>query len=115
MTTRATYLKVGAAAAILGALAAGAISFTMPSRYTSTAVTRVSPNLQIGIEDANRLQSMQQKILSRASLTEMIQRPGMDLYRQERAIGPMEDVIENMRSRDLQIQAVPARILAHLL
>src|ERR1039458_8211385 len=41
--TRAAYLKLGAAAAILGAIAATAISFTLPRRYVSTAVIRFTP------------------------------------------------------------------------
>src|SRR5450759_461341 len=111
MTTLAADLKLGAAAAILGAIAAGAISITMPRRYVSTAVMRVVPGTvagmpawQIEIEAADLLQEMQGEILSRSSLTEIIQRPTMDLYRQERAIYPMEDVIEKMRNRDVHIE-----------
>lgn len=42
------------------------------------------------------------EILSRTSLSELIQRPSMDLYRKERLRTPMEDVIEGMR-RDIKI------------
>jgi capsular polysaccharide biosynthesis protein len=40
---------------------------------------------------------MQQEILSRSSLSELIQRPSLDLYKQMRQNKPMEDVIEEMR------------------
>src|ERR1035437_1514590 len=95
LTTPAAYLKLGAAAAILGAIAAGAISFTMPRRYVSTAVMRFAPQAvpdgtawQIAFVAGHRMQEMQQKVLSRSSLAEMIQRPSLDLYRNERAIRP---------------------------
>src|SRR5450759_4846655 len=111
LTTLAADLKLGTAAAIIGAVAAGAISFTMPRRYVSTAVMRIVPRTvagmpawQIEIEAAHRLQEMQGEILGRSSLTEIIQRPTMDLYRQERAIYPLEDLIEKMRNRDVHIE-----------
>jgi uncharacterized protein involved in exopolysaccharide biosynthesis len=114
--TAATSVKLGAAAAILGAIAAGAISFTLPRRYVSTAVMRFTPGTiagkpawQVEAEAARRLLEMQGEILGRASLTEIIQRPTMDLYRQERAIYPMEDVIEDMRNRDVRIERLSPR------
>src|ERR1039458_6418686 len=114
--TRAAYLKLGAAAAILGAIAATAISFTLPRRYVSTAVMRFTPQAvpdgtawQIEFVAVHRMQEMQQKVLSRSSLAEMIQRPGMDLYRNERAIRPIEDVVQDMRSRDVRIERLPPR------
>jgi hypothetical protein len=112
--TRGACLKLGCAAAILGAIAAAAISFTLPSRYVSSAVMRFTSQAvpagtawQIEILGARRLQEMQAAILSGSSLTEIIQRPGLDLYREERAIRPLEDVIEEMRNRDVHIYTVP--------
>src|ERR1035437_7358640 len=106
MTTLAADLKLGTAAAIIGAVAAGAISFTMPRRYVSTAMMRIVPRTVGDAAAIHRLQEMQTEILSRASLTDIIQRPTMDLYRQERAIYPMEDVIQDMRNRNLHIERV---------
>ena len=40
---------------------------------------------------------MQQEILSRSSLSELIQKPSLDLYKRDRQRKPMEDVIEEMR------------------
>ena len=51
-----------------------------------------------------RLQQMQQEILSRSSLSELIQRPSLDLYRKERARYPMEDIIQDMRNKAIRIQ-----------
>ena len=55
---------------------------------------------------------MQQEILSRGSLTELIQRPSLDLYTKERQTKPMEDIVEMMR-KDIKLAisrplAVPA-------
>jgi uncharacterized protein involved in exopolysaccharide biosynthesis len=51
----------------------------------------------ISTQIAERLTAMQQEILSRTSLQELIQRPSLNLYPQERLRKPMEDVIEHMR------------------
>src|SRR5664279_2600184 len=108
----AAYLKLGAAAAIVGAVAAGAISFTLPRKYVSTAVIRFTPQAvpagtawQIEYMASRNLNQNLQNILSRSSLTEMIQRIGLDLYR----VGPWEYGIEDMRSRDLRFARLPAR------
>src|ERR1017187_6886711 len=107
--TAATFVKLGAAAAILGAVAAGAISFTLPRRYVSTAVMRFTPQAvpagtawQIEYMASRNLEQNLQNILSRSSLTEMIQRIGLDLYRED--LRPWEDVIQDMRNRDLRFE-----------
>ena len=66
----------------------------VPESYVrSTVTTR--------IED--RLQSIQQQILSRTRLERIIQ--DLDLYKEQRRTGIMEDVVEGMR-RDIAIQVV---------
>src|SRR6266545_2940353 len=69
LSTPAVYLKLGAVTAVLGALIAGGVSFTLPERYTSTAVMRISPGArpadaswQYRIVAAQRLGEMQTKI-----------------------------------------------------
>jgi uncharacterized protein involved in exopolysaccharide biosynthesis len=49
---------------------------------------------------------MQQEILSRTSLSELITRPALDLYRKERQRYPLEDVIQDMRNKSIKIQSV---------
>ena len=114
LATRSAYVKLLACAAAIGAIAAGAISFTMPLRYVSTAVMGLAPPTvggepawQIEAVAAHRLQEMRTEILSPRSLAALIERPAIDLYRQERAARPMEDVIEDMR-RDIHVEPVPA-------
>ena len=115
LSTRAAYVKLLACAATIGAIAAAAVSFTMPRRYISTAVMRLAPptvtgapDWQIQAEAAHRLQNMRAEVLSPRSLAGIIQRPAIDLYRQERATRPLEDVIDDMRG-DVRIELVPAR------
>src|ERR1022692_2801149 len=107
--TAATSVKLGAAAVILGAVAAGAISLTLPRRYVSTAVMRFTPEAvpagtawKIEYMASRNLEQNLQNILSRSSLTEMIQRIGLDLYRED--LRPWEDVIQDMRNRDLRFE-----------
>lgn len=104
---------------IMGPLFAGlviscVIAFLMQNTYVSSAVMRISPpqisevivpavlNQQI----AERLGQMQQEILSRTSLSELIQRPTLNLYPRERSNQPLEDVIERMRTRDVRVDII---------
>lgn len=88
-----------------GVVVAVVIAFLWPDTYVSSAVMRITPPQvperlvpsATNVQMADRLQQMQQDILSRPSLSELIQRPGLDLYRDDRARKPMEDVIEHMR------------------
>jgi uncharacterized protein involved in exopolysaccharide biosynthesis len=52
---------------------------------------------------AERLQQMQTEILSRGSLSEIIQKPSLDLYKKERQKLPMEDVVQEMRNKYIRI------------
>ena len=81
------------------------IAFFWPDTYISTAVMRITPQqiperlVQSNISTlmAERLSAMQQEILSRSSLSELVQKPSLDLYKRDRQRKPMEDVIEEMR------------------
>lgn len=93
---------------ILGPVFAGlviavVVAFIWPDTYVSRATMQITPqqvperivpsiiNSQIG----ERLTQMQQGILSRNSLTELIQKHG--LYQKDQKKKPMEDVIEKMK------------------
>jgi uncharacterized protein involved in exopolysaccharide biosynthesis len=47
---------------------------------------------------------MQQEILSRTSLQELILKPSLDLYKRERQRLPLEDIIQDMRNKYIQIK-----------
>ncbi len=83
----------------MGALAAGAWSLTLPDRYTSSAVLHLGENEPQ--EALIRLQKLQKIALGRRSLAAII--VGQHLYERERARQPLEDIIQNMRNRDLRI------------
>jgi polysaccharide chain length determinant protein (PEP-CTERM system associated) len=95
-----------------GLVVAVVVAFLWPDTYVSTAIMRITPqqiapNLLptvLNMQLQQRLQSMQQEILSRNSLAELIQRPALDLYRKERQRYPLEDVIQEMRNRAIRIQ-----------
>jgi protein tyrosine kinase modulator len=95
---------------IIGPLFAGlvisvVVAFLWPDTYVSSAVMRITPQQvperlvpsNLNVQMGERLNAMQQDILSRGSLTELIQRPALDLYKSDRARKPMEDVIDQMR------------------
>ena len=91
---------------------ASVVAFVIPNTYVSTAMVRISaaqmsqtvmPTV-LSQEIADRINSMEQDILSRASLAELVQRPALDLYKSERNRQPLDDVIERMRTKDIKIQ-----------
>jgi polysaccharide biosynthesis transport protein len=101
---------------ILGPLFAGmviscVIAFFLPNTYVSSATLRITPPQiseslvpsTVTQQMNDRISQMQTEILSRTSLAEMIQRPTLNLYRRERDSSPLEDVIEQMRSRDVHM------------
>jgi polysaccharide chain length determinant protein (PEP-CTERM system associated) len=97
-----------------GLVIAVVVAFLWPDTFVSSAIMRITPqqiapNLLptvLNMQLQQRLQAMQQEILSRNSLAELIQRPSIDLYRKERQRYPLEDIIQDMRSRAIRIQAV---------
>ena len=89
------------------------VAFLWPDTYVSTAVIRVVPpqvpeNLapNITTDMQGRINGLTQVILNRSSLTELVNK--YQLYRKELARQPMEDVIENMKVRDIKISSVQA-------
>lgn len=119
MTTWSFWKLVGAVG-VAGAILAGAVSVSMPNRYVSTAVMRMAQREGPGgpddhtaeIQRMQRISRIQREILSRTSLAEIIQRPSLNLYRGERSRMPMEDIVENMRNRDIRIQVLDAPVAA---
>src|SRR5262245_16272603 len=76
-----------------GLVIATVVAFLWPDTYVSSATMRITPpqiserfvTSVINMQMQQRIQQMQQQILSRGSLSELIQRPALDLYRKERA------------------------------
>jgi succinoglycan biosynthesis transport protein ExoP len=93
-------------------VAAVVVAFLWPDTYLSTAVIRVvppqvpenyiAPNITTDMQ--GRINSLSQMILNRSSLTALVNK--YQLYRKELSRLPMEDVIENMKQRDVKIYPV---------
>jgi uncharacterized protein involved in exopolysaccharide biosynthesis len=104
---------------VLGPIFAGlviscVIAFFLKNTYVSKAVLRITPS-QISTELVpstvnqmmiDRVAQMETQILSRTSLSNLIQQPALNLYKKERDSLPMEDVIERMRTKDIHIQVM---------
>jgi polysaccharide chain length determinant protein (PEP-CTERM system associated) len=90
-----------------GMVVAVVVAFLWPDTFVSRAVMRIVPPqiserlmpTVLNMQMQQRLSQMQQQILSRGSLGELIQRPALDLYRKERARYPIEDVVTEMRAK----------------
>ena len=87
-----------------------AVSHALPNRYRSETTILVvpqripedyvQPTVSVRLED--RLASINQQILSRTRLEQIVRE--FDLYAKERTTMIMEDVIEQMRVRDINVQ-----------
>lgn len=88
------------------------VAHLWPDTFVSTAVVRVVPPqvpeafvpTNVNLEMTQRINSMAQQILSRSTLTNIINTYG--LYPRDRARLPMEDVVENMRRDDVRFSSV---------
>jgi succinoglycan biosynthesis transport protein ExoP len=102
---------------IIGPLYAGIaistiIAFFLPNVYISRAVLRITPSqipenlvpATFNQQMSDRVTAMWQDVVSRSSLSELIQRPSLDLYKKERNSKPLEDVIEDMKGRDIHLE-----------
>jgi len=99
--------------AVLIAVVAGAIIYYLPNLYRSDTLILVVPQrvpesyvrstVTARIED--RLQAISQQIMSRTKLEQIVS--DFNLYRRERDKGElMEDIVEKMRTRDINIGVV---------
>jgi polysaccharide chain length determinant protein (PEP-CTERM system associated) len=111
--------------AFAGLVVAVVTAFLWPDTYVSSAVMRITPQQvpqslvpsAINSQMNERLTQMQTEILSRTSLSEIVQRPALNLYPKERQRMPIDDVVEMMRN-DIKIALldngppVPGRVAA---
>ena len=100
--------------AVVGCILAGAASFLIPNRYTSTATMMIAPTqvtedplipLPPVTPAAELLRQMEPEVLSFQRLSRIIEDRRINLYPSERATRPMEEVVRNM-ARDLRIAAL---------
>lgn len=96
-----TWTKTAAAFALAGAVVAGVVAVRTPNQYISTAVVK-APGVTDEREVARTLQLAQAEVLSRTSLATIVMQ--RNLYPEDRKRIPLEDVIQSMRNRDIQIR-----------
>jgi protein tyrosine kinase modulator len=88
------------------------VAFLWPDTYVSTASIRVVPpqvsqslvQSNVNMDVQGRVNSLEQLILNRATLTNIINTK--NLYKKERDRMPLDDVIENMRTNDIKVVAM---------
>jgi LPS O-antigen subunit length determinant protein (WzzB/FepE family) len=90
--------KIVPAFAVAGVLAAAVFSLSVPDRYVSTAVITIENGGPEGVG------SIIQRMMSRSALVHLINDQG--LYKGERSRAPLEDVVEQMKTRDIRIAPV---------
>lgn len=94
--------KIVVATAVAGLAVAAWFAIRSTDQYVSTAVMQCPAGEVDEIQD--RLNSAQQRALSRTSLTQILMRE--DIYRQERQTQPLEKIVGNMRNRAISIGVV---------
>jgi hypothetical protein len=99
--------KLALMLSITGLLIGLLVSALLTPIYISQAEIQIAPAGSAFPRDNRNvtdfLLQIDQEVLSRTSLSNIIQEPGLDLYREERARKPLEDVIEKMRTQDIRI------------
>jgi polysaccharide biosynthesis transport protein len=102
--------------AFFGLVASVCVAFMLPNEYTSRAVMSITPaqisesviQSTIGNSLNERIQQMETQILSHTELSNIINDPRLDLYKEERKTMPLEDVIETMKGAiSIDLVAVP--------
>ena len=103
--------------AFAGLVVSIVVAFLLPNVYYSSAELEITP---AQVSDAlvpaavtqrltDRIVSMETQILSRTSLSQIIQDPKLDLYRNMRAKQPLDDVIDEMfRNIHVELQGFDA-------
>lgn len=94
-----------------GLVVATVVAFLWPDTYISTATMRITPQQVpdklipslLSSQMGDRLVQMQTVILSRDSLTEIIRKPSLDLYKKEQGRIPLEDIVQEMRNKHISI------------
>ncbi|MDR3699643.1 MAG: hypothetical protein P4L56_08425 [Candidatus Sulfopaludibacter sp.] len=92
--------RFASACGLTGLLIAGVAAWRTPSEYQSIAVLRMAPApLEERLE---KLTKAEEAILSRRSLAAVIQK--YDLYPEQRKRAPLEEIVQNLRNRQIQIR-----------
>ncbi|HTA41730.1 MAG TPA: hypothetical protein VK789_04740 [Bryobacteraceae bacterium] len=104
-----SFPKLAFLLSIAGLLAGLGVSFVVAPRYVSRSTLMLIATPGSPESDVRPVAiELQQEILSRTSLSAVIHDPRLNLYPEEVAKMPLEDVIEQMRSQDIRISIAQA-------
>ena len=94
-----SFPKLALMLSLAGLLAGLAASYVVAPRYTSTALLAYEEggSAAVGQSPAEHVMEIQNVVLSRTSLSNLILNPGLALYQEVVAKMPIEDVAEKMR------------------
>src|ERR1039457_6345961 len=108
------YAKSAALAGLACAILAGAGTLLLPKRDISSAELRIVPSGDAGpaqvAKMALRMEDLSTEVLARRSLVALVQDESLAIYQQERERVPVEDIVDQLREQDLQIQWVNASL-----
>lgn len=98
--------------AFAGLVIAVVVAFMWPDTYVSHAVLRITPpQIPESLVPTNlntlmieRIGQMQQDIMSRGGLSDLITK--YDLYKEERNRKPLDDIIDQMRNKDVRVTPI---------
>lgn len=99
--------------AFFGVVVSICVALMLPNVYTSKATMQITPPqisenmVQTTISNSlnERIQQMETELLSRTSLSQIINDPHLQLYKEEQKTKPLEDVIEGMKN-DIKITLI---------
>jgi len=108
-----SYRNVAVACGLAGLILAAGLAFWLPNLYVSRAMlhlnleARNENSSKTPLQDADawkeKIRQISAEAFSRRSLASIIQRPDLDLYKKDRTRKPLEDVIEQMKEKDIKI------------
>ncbi len=100
-----SFPRLVVAMAFVGVLLGTGFAWLLPSEYTSKATLQLTP------AEVQTIFQLQSKVLSRTSLSQIVNDPELLLYKDQLKETPLEDVIEGMkRNIRIQIVALPGNL-----
>jgi hypothetical protein len=101
-----SFAQLAVVLGLAGALSAAVVAVKTPPKFLSESEMQLSSPAASVDELSDRFIQMENEMLSRTSLAEIIKDPRLDLYSKDRRSQPLEDVIERMRGKDIRIEMV---------
>ena len=111
-----SYRNVTLGCGLAGLILASGLALSLPNLYVSRALVHMDwavinennsePPLHEGDAWTGKIKQIADEAFSRRSLASIIQRPDLNLYKSDRNRKPLEDVIEQMKQKDIKIHVL---------